>query len=125
MRRHRHTRPKHRMIAPWKPEFGDPAQVATIATYRGSAEHKDYPSPAGNPALRSDASRCDPRYTEFEPITEVLRTAIRRGRVGAIFVGGFPKNVWAWPTSDSMKPATSSGHEAPTRPIHWRKSNTR
>jgi hypothetical protein len=29
------------MIAPWKPEFGDPAQVATIATYRGSAEHKD------------------------------------------------------------------------------------
>ncbi len=30
------------MIAPWKPEFGDPAQVATIATYRGSAEHKDY-----------------------------------------------------------------------------------
>jgi|BogFormECP12_OM1_1039635.scaffolds.fasta_scaffold133659_1 hypothetical protein len=96
MRRHRHTRPKHRMIAPWKPEFGDPAQVATIATYRGSAEHKDYPSPAGNPALRSDASRCDPRYREFEPITEVLRTAIRRGCVGAIFEGGFPKYVWGW-----------------------------
>jgi len=96
MRKHRHSRPKHRVIAPWKQEHGDPLDVAERATYRGSPEHKGYPSPAGNPSLRSDASQCDPRYTDFEPITEVLRAAIRRGCVGAIFEGGFPKYVWGW-----------------------------
>jgi hypothetical protein len=96
MRRHRHSRPKHRVIVPWGQEHGDPAHVAAHATYVGSAEHKAYPSPAGNPALRSDASRCDPRYTDFEPITEVLRLAIQRACTGAIFEGGFPKYVWGW-----------------------------
>lgn len=80
----------------WKAEHGDPLLVAENAVYRGSPEHKDYPSPAGNPLLRSDASKCDPCYTEFESITEVLRVGIRRGCVGAIFEGGFPKYVWGW-----------------------------
>jgi hypothetical protein len=65
-------------------------------TYVGSAEHKSYPSPAGHPALRSDASRCDPRYTDFQTITEILREAIRRRCVSEIFEGEFPKYVWGW-----------------------------
>ena len=96
MRRHRYGRPKHRAIAPWDPKNGAPDEVASRASYRGSPEHKEYPSPAGNPHLRSDASRCDPRYTDFEQITVVLRLAIRRRCVGAIFEGGFPKYVWGW-----------------------------
>jgi hypothetical protein len=35
-------------------------------------EHKDYQSDAGPPALRSDAARCDPRYTDFESTTHAL-----------------------------------------------------
>jgi hypothetical protein len=64
--------------------------------YVGSAEHKDYPSAAGNPALRSDASRCDTRYTDFEAITQVLRAAIERQCASAAFEAGFPKYVWGW-----------------------------
>ena len=60
------------------------------------AEHKSYPSPAGNPALRSDASPCDPRYTDMDALTRALREAITRGCIGAIFEGGFPKYVWGW-----------------------------
>ena len=35
-------------------------RVAREARYMGSAEHKAYPSPAGPPALRSDATPCAP-----------------------------------------------------------------
>lgn len=95
--RGRHKRPKHRVIAPW-PE-GTPTRetVAAAVRYVGSAEHKDYPSPAGHPALRSDASRCDPRLGyDVDRFTRVLRAAIERSCVGAIFEGGFPKYVWGW-----------------------------
>lgn len=67
-----------------------------MTTYVGSSEHKDYESPAGPPALRSDAARCDPRYTEFAPITAALREAIRRRCTGAQFEGSFPRYVWGW-----------------------------
>jgi len=46
--------------------------------------------------LRSDASECDPRYTDFNDITEVLSDGIRRGCIGAIFEASFPKYVWGW-----------------------------
>jgi hypothetical protein len=96
MRRHRHSRPKHRVIAAWGSSPPDLVDIAARAVYVGSAEHKSYPSPAGNPALRSDASPCDPQYTDMEAITAVLREAILRGCIGAIIEGGFPKYVWGW-----------------------------
>jgi len=92
----RHQRFKHRTIAPWPSDKPQPEVVASLVRYVGSAEHKSFPSPAGNATLRSDASRCDPRYTDFEQITEVLRTAIRRGCISAIFEGDFPKYAWGW-----------------------------
>jgi hypothetical protein len=94
--RHRHRRPRHRVIAPWPDDKPAPDEIAAAARYVGSAEHKSYPSPAGNPALRSDASRCDPRYADFELVTAVLREAIERRCVSAVFEGDFPKYVWGW-----------------------------
>jgi hypothetical protein len=96
MRRHRHSRAKHRVIAAWPANAPVLDEIAARARYVESAEHKPYPSPAGNPALRSDASPCDSRYTDMDAITEFLRQAIRRGCVGAILEGGFPKYVWGW-----------------------------
>lgn len=90
----RYRRRKHRMIGQWPVGQPPPAEVAGRVRYVGSAEHKNYPSAAGNPALRSDASRCDPRYTDFEAITRVLREAIERGCVSAVFEGAFPKYAW-------------------------------
>lgn len=68
--------------------------LASSATYVGSAEHKNHPSPAGPPRLRrNDASPCDPRYVDFQAPTSALREAIAAHRVSA-FVGEFPKYVW-------------------------------
>ena len=97
MRSQRHRRPRHRVIAPWPAGGLNPDVVAADARYIGSAEHKDYPSPAGDPALRSDASRCDPRVGyQAKQFTRVLREAIQRRCVGAIFEGNFPKYVWGY-----------------------------
>lgn len=92
----RHKRPRQKVITPWPDDKPDPENVAERAVYVGSAEHKSYPSPAGHPALRSDASRCDPRYTNFEEITAVVREAIHRECTSAVFEGDFPKYVWGW-----------------------------
>jgi len=67
--------------------------VAALVSYIGSPEHKDHPSPARPARLRSDASRCDPRYATFEAPTEALRAAIRARRTSS-FVGRFPNYVW-------------------------------
>jgi len=104
MRSQRHKRPRHRVIVPWPDDRPDSAElvalrnaVAAQALYVGSAEHKSYPSPVGHPALRSDASRCDPRLGyDVDLFTEILREGIRRGCVGAVFEGQFPKYVWGW-----------------------------
>lgn len=90
--RTRYHRPKHRQIEPWPAEAPPPEEVASKCRYVGSAEHKDYPSPAGPPALRSDASRCRPDVS-WEALTEALRTAIRRRCTGTV-IGGFPKYAW-------------------------------
>jgi hypothetical protein len=92
----RHRRFRQRVIAPWPEGKPNPSEIAERASYVGSAEHKAYPSPAGHPALRSDASRCDPRHTDFHQITLVLREGIRRCCTGAVFEGDFPKYVWGW-----------------------------
>lgn len=52
-----------------------------------------YPSFAGQPKLRSDATSCPTHLKDPEPLTEVLRDAIRSGRVGAPWMGDFPQYV--------------------------------
>ncbi|MHB1037054.1 MAG: hypothetical protein ACYC35_20535 [Pirellulales bacterium] len=92
----RHRRLRQRIIAPWPEDKPTPVVVAGRASYVGSAEHKTYPSAAGHPALRSDASRCDPRYTDFEQITQALREGIQRRCASGVFDGDYPKYVWGW-----------------------------
>ena len=65
----------------------------------GSAEHKAYPSTAGPPALRSDATPCDPNLS-FDDIRATLAEGIRRGCVSAAMEQGFPKYVWGWLDGD-------------------------
>jgi hypothetical protein len=96
MAKPRHRRAKHQIISPWPSDKPTPAEVADRSEYVGSAEHKTYPSTAGPPALRSDATPCDPRYQDFAPITAALREAIRRQCTSAVFIGDFPKYVWGW-----------------------------
>lgn len=69
-------------------------QIADRAEYHGSAEHKTYPSRAGPPALRSDATPCD--QIDYEEINAVLAKGIRRGCVSQTMEQGFPKYVWGW-----------------------------
>jgi hypothetical protein len=76
------------------------ADLARRATYVGSGEHKSYPSFAGPPKLRADASKCDPKYTDADEITGWLRRAILSGDVGAPWEGEFPR--YAWHTVDDV-----------------------
>ncbi len=74
----------------------DLSEVAGAATYVGSGEHKGYPSPAGPPRLRADATKCDPRmHGDVALLTAWLREAILAGRVGGMWEGGFPRYAWA------------------------------
>jgi hypothetical protein len=95
----RHHRPRHRRIQPW-PQTAPPLEVvAARCRYVGSPEHKAYPSPAGPPALRSDAARCPAQLVGehladgCEGLTPHLRDAILLGAVGEE-IGGYPKYVW-------------------------------
>jgi hypothetical protein len=88
-----HRQIKRRRINAWPADAKPPSDVAARISYVGSAEHKDHPSPAGPPRLRSDASRCDPRYIDFRAPTEALREAIRAQRTSE-FQGRFPTYVW-------------------------------
>lgn len=90
--RHRRTRP--RRIAPWSGDES-PGNTASRARYLGSPEHKSYPSPAGPPALRSDATPCDPKI-ELDDINAALQEAIRRCCTGERFEQGFPRYAWGW-----------------------------
>ena len=90
----RHRRTKRRRIGPWNSDES-PAATASQARYVGSPEHKSYPSSAGPPALRSNATPCDPAI-EAGAINAVLQEAIRRRCTSACFEQGFPKYVWGW-----------------------------
>lgn len=77
----------------------DPVVLGSCAkrvTYVGSPEHKSYPSFAGPPKLRSDATRCPKHLRDADQITGWLRDAIFKGQVsddpGEI---GYPRYVWA------------------------------
>lgn len=72
----------------------DLEDVAGRVRYTGSQEHKSYPSFSGPPALRSDASKCDPTLTNQQEITRWLQAAIRAGQVSKSREGGFPRYVW-------------------------------
>jgi hypothetical protein len=69
-------------------------ELARRTSYVGSAEHKTYPSFAGAPRLRADASKCDPKFADPEEITQWLRDSIKAGWVGAPWEGDFPRYVW-------------------------------
>lgn len=73
------------------------AVVASKATFRGSQEHKDYPSPLGPPGLKPGKYRCDPSFlNRFEELNDWLRQSIREGIVGGPdpWEGGYPRYVW-------------------------------
>jgi hypothetical protein len=90
--RHRRQSRRKRTCA-WPTNITTPDDVAAACSYVGSAEHKDHPSPAGAPRLRSDASPCDPRYASLEEPTGAMRAAIRAGQISEL-QGRFPKYVW-------------------------------
>ena len=70
-------------------------EIADAVSYHGSTEHKTYPSPAGQPALRSDATPCDPDI-EWAEINASLVEGVLRGCVSETMERGFPKYVWGW-----------------------------
>jgi hypothetical protein len=76
------------------PDGASLPDLAGRSTYVGSAEHKSYPSFAGQPRLRADASKCDPKFTDAAEITALLRKAIIIGNVGAPWEGDFPRYAW-------------------------------
>jgi hypothetical protein len=76
------------------PEGLDLSALAARVVYRGSTEHKTYPSFAGGPSPRSDATLCPPSFTSAEVLTGWLRDAMARGDVGAPWEGGLPRYVW-------------------------------
>lgn len=99
--RTRFSKPKRRRIGRWPADVRDPELVAEDASYVGSAEHKDHPSAVGPPALRSDATPCEPALTrDIAANTAALREGIRKRRTSSVFEGGFPKYVWTWVGDD-------------------------
>jgi hypothetical protein len=72
----------------------DLAVLAARVRYEGSAEHKTYPSPAGPPRLRSDATPCPPDLKDPHVLTGWLRDAIASGQVGAPWDHDFPQYAW-------------------------------
>lgn len=87
-------RDKSRSIAAsWPDALPPPSALAAKVRYVGSSEHKDFPSFAGPPGLRSDAARCEPTITR-EEAERVLRQGILQGCVCAEIEGQFPRYVW-------------------------------
>ncbi len=70
-------------------------EVAKRVSYVGSPEHKNTPSFVGRPSPRADASLCPQSLAKRrEQIDSWLKTAIRAGKCGAPWEGGFPRYVW-------------------------------
>ncbi len=61
----------------------------------GSPEHKTYPSFAGPPQPRADASKCDSKLADQTELTTWLREAMGAGNVGTPWEGDFPRYVWS------------------------------
>lgn len=86
------------LIGAWPETARGPDELAERISYVGSNEHKTRPIDPSfdfSPALRSDASRCDPAIAR-EQAQDALREAVRRRCVSHDFVGEFPRYVWGW-----------------------------
>lgn len=70
------------------------SELASRARYVGSSEHKSFPSFAGPPKRRADATKCDPSLSDADEITSWLRAGLAAGQVGAPWEGRFPRYVW-------------------------------
>ena len=92
MRATQRKRPRKREIR--IPSHVDLHALAGRVRYVGSREHKDIPSFAGQPRLRADASCCPREVVNQGQVEQWLRSAIRRGAVGAPWEGDFPRYVW-------------------------------
>ena len=92
MRAPKRKRSQRRSMA--VPPDVDLARIADQVSYVGSTDHKDYPSFAGPPGPRSDASLCPRHIKDPEMVCGWLRDAIRRGAVGAPWENGFPRYAW-------------------------------
>ena len=95
MRAPARRRPRRREIR--VPPGTDLARLANKVKYVGSPEHKDFPSFAGQPRPRADASRCPKDIRDVKLVTRWLRSAIRKGVTGAPWEPdeeGFPRYVW-------------------------------
>ena len=82
----------------WPAGVPPPDSLAQRVRYVGSGEHKARPVDGSYnlvPALRSDASRCNPTITR-EQAEDGLRQAIRNRCVSADFIGEYPCYVWGW-----------------------------
>lgn len=87
-------RPRPQALAT-APDLHELNELATRVSYVGSPEHKTYPSFAGAPRLRSDATPCPKKYKDAVVIGEWLRDAMRQGNVSAYRdQGTFPRYVW-------------------------------
>lgn len=94
MRAPKRRRPLRRTHA--EPPTGvDLVDLSAQVRYVGSSEHKTFPSFAGPPHPRADASKCDPNLTSAEEITAWLRAAVTAGNIGGPWEGDFPRYVWA------------------------------
>ena len=70
-------------------------ELAAGVRYVGSPEHKTYPSFAGQPVLRSDATPCPTAMNDASRILGWLREAIIAGQVSAYRDQGlYPRYVW-------------------------------
>lgn len=92
MRAPKRRRPRRREIH--VPAGADLRRVADMVTYEGSQEHKDFPSFAGQPKPRGDASLCPRDIRDVAVVTGWLRSAIRAGVTGAPWEGDFPRYAW-------------------------------
>lgn len=80
MRAPNRRRPQRRQIH--VPPGTDLNHLANLVRYVGSPEHKDFPSFAGQPRLRADATCCPRDITDQNLVNQWLRAAVRRGVVG-------------------------------------------
>jgi hypothetical protein len=71
------------------PPDRDLAGLAARTSYVGSPEHKTFPSFAGPPRPRADATKCDPGLGDAAELTSWLRLAIAVGNVGEPWEGDF------------------------------------
>jgi hypothetical protein len=87
---------KQRTIAPEYPTSLPPAHdLCQQVQFVGSAEHKEYPSFAGPPARRADATPCPPEWgTNQSRFQDALERAIQQECVSEEVEGEFPRYVW-------------------------------